>query len=87
MPHRPGHRTQGVATRHARPVSPSGSRLLADSTAPDPGPRDLTPRRARVTIREIPQSLPPRVSPADMILHVITAVLAVTLLVVLLWPR
>ena len=87
MAHRSGNGPESAAARHAVPVSPPGSRLLADSTQPDQRPRDLTPYRARVTIRQIPQSLPPRVSRADMILHVATAVLAVTLLVVLLWPR
>jgi hypothetical protein len=54
MAHRSGSGTPGPA-RHGRPGFPPVSRLLAQ---PDPGPRDLTPRRARVTIREIPQ--PPR---------------------------
>jgi len=46
-----------------RPASPH-RRRRPDGTSvllrppPDLGPRDLTPRRARVTIREIPQ--PPR---------------------------
>jgi hypothetical protein len=81
---RPGLRP---AARRARPVPPSASRLLADSAQPDPRPRDLTPYRARVTIREIPQALPRRASRSDMILHVITALLAVTLVLVLFWPR
>ncbi len=48
-PHRRGH-------RHYPPDGSPGSALLQPPD--DPGPADLTPRRARVTIREIPQ--PPR---------------------------
>jgi hypothetical protein len=82
---RPGPRP---AARRARAAPPSGSRLLAGGAQPEPGPRDKTPYRAHVRIREIPQAPPRRASRADVILHLTTAVLAVTLLVVLLlWLR
>jgi hypothetical protein len=42
---------------HRRYRRPDGASVLLEPP-PDRGPRDLTPRRARVTIREIPQ--PPR---------------------------
>lgn len=87
MAHRSGYRPQGAATRHAAAVSASGSRLLADRAQRDPGPLDLTPHRARVTIREVPRSRPRQVNRTDIMLHVVTAVLAITLLVVLLWLR
>jgi hypothetical protein len=57
----------------------------------DPGPADLTPTRARVWIREIPQRPPRR--PGVWIggyrvcaLDVVAAVLGIVLLVVIFWP-
>ena len=59
---------------------------------PDPGPRDLTPHRARVTIREIPMRPPRR--PGIWIggyrvraLDVIAAVCFAAMLVVIFWPH
>ena len=67
--------------RRHRPDSGPASALL--QPPPDPGPADLTPRRTRVTIREIPQPVPlaRRVSRRDMILHICAAVLAIAVLV------
>jgi hypothetical protein len=53
--HRAGPGSDRPPSSHRR--RPDGTSVLLQPP-PDPGPRDLTPRRARVTIREIPQ--PPR---------------------------
>jgi hypothetical protein len=88
MAHSSGNRSvPRPAARRTRPVPPPRSRLLADGAQPDPEPRDLTPYRAHVTIRQIPQTPRRKVSRTDMILHLTTAVLAVTLLVVIFWLR
>jgi hypothetical protein len=85
MVHRSGHGPERPAARHTRPVPPSGSRLSPVTTWADPETKDLTPRRAHVTIRDIPRPLP--ITRRDVILHVAVAVLGVTLLVVIFWPR
>ena len=60
------------------------STLLAP---PDPGPAPLTPRRTRVTIREVPRR--PRILGGYRIhaLDVITAVLGIAVLLAIFWPR
>lgn len=56
---------------------------------PDPGPAPWTPRRARVTIREIPSPRHPGILGGYRIhsLDVIAAMLGIILLVVIFWPR
>jgi hypothetical protein len=63
------------------------STLLRPPPHPDPGPAPLTPRRAQVTIREIPPR--PRILGGYRVhaLDVITVLLGIAVLLAIFWPR
>jgi hypothetical protein len=93
------HRTDPYASRpspHRRGRRDSPARGGPASSllqpGPDLGPAPLTPRRARVWIREIPRPAPRRPgiwigSYRIQVLDVITVVLAIAALAALAWPH
>jgi hypothetical protein len=79
---RPSPRRRGH--RDSPPRGGPASTLL--TPPPDPGPAPWTPRRARVTIRELPGSAP-RARYRVHFLDVVTVLLGLALLLTIFWPR
>jgi hypothetical protein len=72
--------------RDSPPRGGPASSLLRPPT--DPGPATLTPRRARVTIREIPGRTGIRIGGYSIhALDVIAGVLGIAVLLAIFWPQ